>query len=107
MENTKLDANDDEDDDGITKRDITSAASSTASTATSAGKEEAFQVLVRVRPPLGKEISQEQAVDVVDDKSIKLLTEKHEVTCSYDKVLSGNSSQSEIYEIKALRATTL
>ena len=103
MENTKLDANDDEDDDVITKRDITSAASSTASTATSAGKEEAFQVLVRVRPPLGKEISQEQAVDVVDDKSIKLLTEKHEVTCSYDKVLSGNSSQSEIYEIIAPR----
>ena len=92
-----------EDDDVITKRAITSAASSTASTATSAGKEEAFQVLVRVRPPLGKEISQEQAVDVVDDKSIKLLTEKHEVTCSYDKVLSGNSSQSEIYEIIAPR----
>ena len=55
MENTKLDANDDEDDDGITKRDITSACTSTASTATSAGKEETFQVLVRVRPPLGKE----------------------------------------------------
>lgn len=83
----------------VQKRAISSAASSAMST----GIEEAFQVIVRVRPPLGKEISQEQAVEVVDEKSIKLLTDKHEVTCSYDKVLNGNSSQSEIYEIIAPR----
>ena len=55
-------------------------------------------MVVRVRPSLGREVSEEQAVEVVDDKSIKLLTEKHEVKCSYDKILGTASSQGDLYE---------
>ena len=60
--------------------------------------EEAFKVFVRIRPPLGEEITQPQAIEATGHNTLKLLTDKHEVKCSYDKVLTENVSQAEIYE---------
>ena len=82
---------------------VGSAASSSTTSNGPSGIEEAFQVVVRVRPSLGREVSEEQAVDVIDEKSIKLLTEKHEVKCSYDKILGTASSQGDLYETIAPR----
>ena len=64
---------------------------------------EAFQVLVRVRPPLGSEVTDDQAIEVTGSSTLKLLTEKHEVSCTYDKVLNEHISQAEVYETIAPR----
>ena len=82
---------------------VASAASSSTTSNGPSGNEEAFQVVVRVRPPLGREITEGQAVEVLDEKSIKLLTDKHEVKCSYDKILGTASSQGDLYETIAPR----
>ena len=60
-------------------------------------QEEAFKVMVRVRPPLGEELNLPLAVDASDGRNVKLQTEKHEVSCTYDVLLGPESTQEDVY----------
>eukprot|EP01032_Pedospumella_encystans_P034115 gene34115-38559_t len=56
-------------------------------------KGEALQVFLRVRPPIFKEVKQENAVMVRGTQSVTLLDDKKETTCSYDYVFNEVSEQ--------------
>ena len=61
------------------------------------GKGEVIQVFIRVRPPISKE-KHENAVTTSGGQAITVRSEKHDITCKYDKVFDGTSSQSEVFD---------
>lgn len=59
---------------------------------------EALKVFVRVRPPIYKEVTEENAVHVRGLNSIKLSSEKHKISCQYDRVFNEVTEQGDIFE---------
>jgi len=63
-----------------------------------AARSEALQVFLRVRPPIFKEVKQENAVVVGGAQSVTLIDDKKETTCSYDYVFNEVSEQQHVFE---------
>ena len=64
----------------------------------SANGEEGLRVLVRVRPTIGEEVSLDQAVSCpAGADTVRVRTDKHEITCGFDGVLAPTASQTEVY----------
>lgn len=63
------------------------------------GKEdEGLKVLVRVRPPISKEIKHATAVGVRGNCQVFVESEKHSINCSYDHVFHELADQSDVFE---------
>jgi kinesin family protein 5 len=65
---------------------------------TKTASSEGLTVLLRVRPPILKEITEDTAIYVYGSNSLSLTTEKQEVKCTYDRVFNEVSKQSDIFE---------
>jgi kinesin family protein 3/17 len=66
----------------------------------SAGSAENVQVLVRIRPLIGREAAfsiQEQAI-YADDKTVHVKTADHNIRCEYDCVMDPTTTQAMVYE---------
>lgn len=61
-------------------------------------RSEALQVFLRVRPPIFKEVKQENAVLVRGSQAVTLIDDKKETTCSYDHVFNEVSEQQQVFE---------
>lgn len=69
---------------------------------------EAIKVFVRVRPPISNEATLENAITVPSSASIKLSSERHNLTCSYDHVFSELADQNDVFqEIQPLLSNVL
>ena len=60
------------------------------------GSSEALKVFVRVRPPISSEIKVKNAV--ISSGNVSVNSVKNNVSCSYDRVSSDVSEQSEVFE---------
>ena len=60
--------------------------------------DEGLKVLVRVRPPIAKEVKHASAVSVRGNREISVDSEKHNLTCSYDYIFDEVSEQQVVFE---------
>jgi hypothetical protein len=65
---------------------------------TTTGSSEGLTVILRVRPPILKEVKEDTAIYVYGSNSLSLTTEKQEIKCTYDRVFNEVSEQSDIFE---------
>ena len=71
-------------------------------------REESIKVIVRVRPPIYREVKYEPAVLVQGNNSITVYHEKREITRSFDHVFNETTEQTEVFEhIKPLLVDVL
>lgn len=73
-----------------------------------ASSNESIKVFVRVRPPISNEVTLENAVTTTSTTSIKLSSDRHNLTCSYHRVFSDLTTQEEVFEeVKPLLSDVL
>ena len=57
----------------------------------------ALRVLVRVRPPISSEVQHGAAIFVDSETGISISSEKHDISCRYDKVFQEISNQQDVF----------
>eukprot|EP01038_Epipyxis_sp_PR26KG_P009086 gene9086-12254_t len=60
-------------------------------------KSEKLTVLIRVRPPILREVKEQNAVSVSNNRTVHLQSDKQEIKCNYDHVFNEVSEQSDVF----------